>query len=1632
MYELSRIRLYSIGPAGARYADTVLDLRGVGEPVPHPAPAQAEFFEDEPTGPPRRPAPAGVLFLENGGGKSVLLKLIFSVMLPGHRNTLGGASSGVLRKFLLADDCGHVALEWQHTQTGECVVVGKVSEWRGRQVSNDPRKFAEAWYSFRPGPGLSLDNLPVAEATSVRPPVEGASGAQGRRRTMKGFRDALTDAGKAYPHLEVYWEEIHDRWNEHLTEVGLDPELFRYQREMNADEGEAAGLFAVKKDSDFTDLLLRAVTDTRDTDGLADLVHGFGNKLGRRAELMAERDFTAGSVDLLTRIVEAAETRSRLRDVHAGAERRTRTLARRLSARAAEERGRAADLAQRVTGAAHEVTTAEFARARSAAVSAELAYRHASLALTVADKAAAAQRRELLEARTLHAAWQAAENVLRHRAAADRSARVAAAILEAERDAAPALAARATAAADLVRALHTAAEHGERVANEEEERSAGLQAAGEAAHRDATAAATAAQRARSEAEHLRSRLGEVQQETAEAVRAGWLDDTAPDADPARAALAATDAEKTAVAAWDEAREAARAASEAAREAAAAESRAELTAARAADAADAAEAAHDAEHRAAASLARAPRLAALLGLPSAPDASVPSPRAGEGAGASGSAGSGTGGRAAAGDLGSAGHTGSAGSGTAHSGPGGTPGASGSAEGGRSGGRPAVAARLGSARGAAHEDPATAGRLTAEDLDRSAEDLHHLLTDGVTAAERQLFELRTAAADDARILGALGDGGLLPPGPDVLATVEYLGEQGIPALPGWRYLAQSVDPADHAAVLAARPELVDGVVITDPGTHARAREVLTGAALLPRSTVAVGTAAALLAPVPPAGPDGDHGLSGVFLVPPNPAMHDEHAADEERQALRTRATARDTEIRDLAARLAGDRELAARLASWRTGCPPGRLAELARQAEAARAFAEEADAELAEARTVRAEADEAAADAVRVRDERQDTAQRARRAADALAGLAFRLRERAGWQAQLRELADEAAESEARAEACLDRARAADEDRRAAQRAADDARRTARALRAERAEIAGAPDPLPEDDGSAKAPLPDLREAYRAASQLYEKVGVGADLRAEQARAESDESAALAELDRLTNKVRTRAAQLLEGTDGSDGPSRQAAAARAESLVQMLETRASAASEQLGRLRGEAERRAPADGEAHTELPEELIPHDVDQAQALLRTATAQLAAHSAAVESARAAHTDLLRAHRTAEDGAGGFEETAALLRDMLRGSASEDVDGGRGGGKRSHAQQDDEQEPVPHAGTLEEARQSAKEARRSLRACAADLSAAESAVREASDILVRHANATRYEQVRTPARQQIRELPASALPEHAAAWATAFAPRLRVLTDELAQLERNRDSIVDRLRGLVESALATLRSAQRLSQLPEGLGEWSGQEFLRIRFEEPDQATLTERLGEVIDEATRAAVKKNSAASFGEGRRDGMSLLLRGVQAALEPKGISVEILKPDAVLRAERVPVGQMGDVFSGGQLLTAAIALYCTMAALRSNDRGRDKHRHAGTLFLDNPIGRANATYLLELQRAVSDALGVQLLYTTGLFDTTALAEFPLVIRLRNDADLRAGLKYISVEEHLRPGLPQQSPEEETIHGEITATRMFRRSTA
>jgi hypothetical protein len=87
-------------------------------------------------------------------------------------------------------------------------------------------------------------------------------------------------------------------------------------------------------------------------------------------------------------------------------------------------------------------------------------------------------------------------------------------------------------------------------------------------------------------------------------------------------------------------------------------------------------------------------------------------------------------------------------------------------------------------------------------------------------------------------------------------------------------------------------------------------------------------------------------------------------------------------------------------------------------------------------------------------------------------------------------------------------------------------------------------------------------------------------------------------------------------------------------------------------------------------------------------------------------------------------------------------------------------------------------------------------------------------------------------------------------------------------------------------------------------------------------------------------------------------------------------------------------------------------------------------SAHYLLELQLHVAEALGVQLIYTTGLMEANALRVFPLIVRLRNDADLRAGLKYLQVEERIAEQLPDGYANSADVGTDaLTAVRFFRR---
>lgn len=1473
MYELCRVRLFSVGPPGARYADLTLDFRDVGTFVRKSV--QEALFGAEQAPTVRRPSPATVLFLENGGGKSVLMKLIFSVVLPGRRQVVGTTSTRVLEKFVRGTDVAHVLLEWQHTESGARVITGKVSEWRNHTVSTDPNKLIDAWYSFRPTANFTLETVPVTD--------------EGRLVTLSGFKDRFAEADRVEPELQGVWRSGHRDWTDHLSALGLDPELFRYQRDMNAGEGEAADAFTFKTDDAFVDFLLRAVTDEEKPAGLAEVIEGYSDKLASRGALVVERDFVAGALAHLEPLRQlhnaAVEARDRVDAASSSAHRFHAAV----SMRCEQERLR------REAAQAHVEETASQERqydrevSRLGAVLLEIQRLVAEMRLNQAKEKQEKIKNRRSEATLRLQAWRSCGTVLDARAATAEATALRNLLAEQEEYARPALDARDAAARQLARGLLVAAKTADAAAAAANNAVTELRESENEETEKAGALRTDAARLTERAESLDQQVRDVMTAVQDHVRAGMLADGADVGDEAAiAAAVAHEAEQAIGRAFDEQDQLATAVDS---------WNAELT--RANNAVESAR--QDAElatetARTVADLAKRlsgePRLAALLG------------------------------------------------------------------------------------------------ADAIELDTDIPEMLQQLGAATDAATTEMTEIHLIDNSDTRVLNALGDGGLLPPSDDVDATVEQLTAVGITAWPGWRYLSQ-MGPDRQKHILECHPDLVGGVVINDPDKLDDARDVLTRARLLPRSLVAVGTTAAMNAEAQP--PQGVG-----FLVPPNPALYDEAQAEIERTAIATRHQHNRERLAALEEQKAKDTELVRRLREFQATYPPGRRQEIeAAEITTRSAYA----AATATASTRKAEYEQArqAHDQHRASlPELHKIVSTMKERARTLEDLATRVGHVQRWTTEAHTLRRQSEDHESRATEADDRARSLRSESEAKLGEAGDHRRTAFGHREEFARVPGAGS-VSETDLPPTDPLDSLRQRFQAAEEAYRKAEVDADLRSDLATAEKRESDTRDKVEVLDQRIRELITELIASPDGGDAASRAAATHRAGDEVEALTAEWSVITEQVGSLRTAFEQ--------FTEQDRSLEPYgrptDIAHGHELIELVHGDLATARTAHEQSKDAVTQAESEHDAAKVAVGGFAAVLELLEDAAPDRSP------------------DESLELAYEGSVEEAKWERFDIRQALTAARSGHEQAEAQVRRAADNLAQYAGDARFEGMTSPVRRQITAIKRDDLPLYATEWHTSLQPRLRNLTADLEQIDQHRRLIINLLAGLVEHALADLRTAQRLSRLPDTLGDWSGQEFLRFKFDGPAENSLYDRIAEVVDTlgGTGPAAK-----------RDGISLVLRGVHAAV-PKGFRVDMLKPDAVLRTERVRVAEIHDVFSGGQQLTAAIILYCTLAALRANDRGRARQRHSGVLFLDNPIGRASAGYLLELQFAVAEALGVQLVYTTGLFDSGALSVFPLIIRLRNDADLRAGLKYLSVDSTVRRELEALGEPDGTGH--VSATRLFHRPT-
>ncbi|MET7423589.1 hypothetical protein [Dactylosporangium sp. NPDC005555] len=912
--------------------------------------------------------------------------------------------------------------------------------------------------------------------------------------------------------------------------------------------------------------------------------------------------------------------------------------------------------------------------------------------------------------------------------------------------------------------------------------------------------------------------------------------------------------------------------------------------------------------------------------------------------------------------------------------------------------------------------TADVVDVDMLDLVADHLAEQLSRDEVTVEQRLGGLRDAQRTDQRLLDALGDGGLLPPRAEVEAGLHVLHAAGVGAHAGWRYLAENVPAAERGRTIAAHPQLADGVVVVDQAALRDARDALTAARLLPAAAIAVGTGARMLKIGDRSDDDTESAGDGQqFVVEPNPALFDTEAAERRREQLRETMQSRGVDIHQESTTVEHLRRVRTELTGWRRECPAGRLAylraDLQGRDEALAAAADEDEAARLAAGAAETLRGQRNTELAGLRKAERAAAERA----GALQRLAVIVMETTEEERRLPEL-DEAIRTDERTVRELTERRdheseQATEAARTAENAADRAER-------HQAEMAGVVTSTGERSATAPAgTISDLRAVYQAAAAAFAAVEVGQDLRLTADAAEADAARLRTDVDSQDPTDVERGRQLLASPDGADAAGRQAATARADRERVRHDLAIGAATRKAGELSNELAKASPSDHRnVWIQLPDDRRPTSVAHGRELLTAGAAEHRAAQQRHEEAIARQGELARKVQASDEAAQAFRAVAAPLAAVLnRPDATDTVDA-----------------PVTYAGTAEQAQGLTERMRASLRNTMAEERESHAEVTRLVDATVRFANDQKYEAMTNLARRALVNLEREQLAARAGEFATQLEQRLATLTTDLDSAGRHRKMIVDRLAALVDGALKTLRTASRLSRLPAGLGDWEGKEFLRIRFKEPDPSLLAAHVGEVVDEMAAASSARAPAARGTAPKRDGLALLLRCIEMAV-PKGFTVDLLKPDSVLRDERVPVEAMNEVFSGGQELTAAIVLYCTMAALRANERGQLRSRHSGVLFLDNPIGKANAEYLLELQQGVAATLGVQLVYTTGLSDDRALAAFPLWVRMRNDADLRAGLKHIRVAEVVRRQLPEQFTDEEeaagTAPGNVTATRLFRR---
>ncbi|MEH0507384.1 hypothetical protein [Streptomyces scabiei] len=869
---------------------------------------------------------------------------------------------------------------------------------------------------------------------------------------------------------------------------------------------------------------------------------------------------------------------------------------------------------------------------------------------------------------------------------------------------------------------------------------------------------------------------------------------------------------------------------------------------------------------------------------------------------------------------------------------------------------------------------------------------------TALDRTLRRTQHEHSADEELLAALDiSDGLLPATKEVRSLCAELTAHGTDAVPGWQWLRDNVPADDHHSVITAHPDLVGGIIVSGgPPALEAAQRHLERTRPLPAAAIAVGTGERMLTPAPD--------VSGRMVPEPTPALHDEQAAAVERARVEARLAASAQALAELEERLALTRDLDNKIANWlhETGSVPVpvRLEQLQELQEAAEA----AQVSLDAARNGAEQLDDAVAAAEGACKEQDSAHRKATGTAQDLHRLAEAENKAGHARDRIAVLEEEAQQRRRELEALDEKEEAAHDDITRMTRAVEAATQLARSHAQARKKITATPEAeqAQQAEGTPPEALAALQYRYEQALDDLRSVDIGEDQRQRATDAENTLRACQEEWAQVPDRIKPLAKKHSRTPAAADEVHRDAVERGLTQQINSLQ-------EQLQRLRDKEsrlkERHHTLTGPAGNLSPQDTerwTPHTLEEARDL--TARAE-DAQAQAKEAERRTNEQYNAARRQQSQHTRELDAFGNVLARL--GTTIEHLG--------VHTA------PDAYQGTADAAEPAVQQAMARYEGAQRKLTDTERRVEASVSNLKDQIADVTFEQLDIPLRTQMSALDRRYIPEAAREWTTALRRAAAALTTQLEGMTKAREALASQLSGYVTELLQQVDQASRFSVFPDGPTPWAGQRFLTIRYKKPDPAMLAAQMRETIDTLTANPRTR---------KLKGTEVVMRCLHAAV-PR-FTAEVMKPNATQRVDRVPVEKMGKIFSGGQELTGAILLYCALAALRTSPGPRSRTRHGGLLLLDNPIGRANAPYLVDIQTQMAAALGIQLIYTTGLSDETVTARFPATIQLRNDAEARTGLARIRLDDQTRNALipgPRTAPDTHAPEptGYLSSARLY-----